>query len=498
MGMFSLLEMSPFGLLGMLVAALGLYTFARSIYRAFFHPLAKIPGPKLWAMTDIPYFYYLLRGVWPQKLKTLHDRYGPAVRFTSEEISFITSDAWKEIFGHKNDSTKLYAKDPMFYTQKPGGHPNLIHASDADHKRMRRLVSHAFSEKALRNQETTIKKSIDLFIDSLLVFANDGEAVDMVRWFNFCTFDLVGDLAFGEPFGCMNSQGYHPWISMIFNSVAFAAWAQLLKRYSLESAALALVPKSMIEAMEEHEALTKATVMRRLQSGNTDRADFMSYILRHNDEKGMTEGEIVENSGLFIIAGSETTATLLSGATFRLLQNPKAYNKLVDEIRSAFKSETDINFVSVNGLQYMHAVLDESLRMYPPIPVGTPRVVPAGGSVIEGYYLPEGTSVSVSHLSAYYSEENWTEPQKFVPERFLGEARYANDARSVLNPFSLGPRNCIGRNLAYAEMRLIMARLLWNFDLELKPECANWDEQKIRGFWEKGELLVNLKRVERV
>ncbi|ETS73398.1 hypothetical protein PFICI_15003 [Pestalotiopsis fici W106-1] len=230
----------------------------------------------------------------------------------------------------------------------------------------------------------------------------------------------------------------------------------------------------------------------------TEREDFMSYILRQNGEEGMTRGEIVENSNVLIIAGSETTATQLSGTTFQLLTNSEVYNKLVREIRTAFTSEEEITLVRMNELKYLRAVFEEGFRMYPPVPVGLPRTVCQGGEWIQGYYIPQDTGVSVPQWSAYQSESNWLEPEKFVPERWLGDVRFEHDNRDVLQPFSYGPRNCIGKSLAYAEMRLILTRLLWKFDLEMMDESKSWAKQKIFTLWDKKELRVKLQEVERV
>lgn len=109
------------------------------------------------------------------------------------------------------------------------------------------------------------------------------------------------------------------------------------------------------------------------------------------------------------------------------------------------------------------------------------------------------TSVSIHHSAAYTSPINFYRPEQFIPERWLPEAKnnpsspFFWDRRDVLQPFSAGPRNCIGRNLAFAEMRLILARVLWNFDLELCNESANWSEQKIYTLWEKPALMCKLR-----
>jgi cytochrome P450 len=126
----------------------------------------------------------------------------------------------------------------------------------------------------------------------------------------------------------------------------------------------------------------------------TDRRDFMAHILdnQSSPEKALTKDEIVSNSVLFLVAGSETTATMLSGTTYLLLKDPKIYKKLVEEVRGAFEKADDITVDAVSKLPYLLACLQEGLRYYPPVPTGFPRVVPPGGDTISGHYIPEGVS----------------------------------------------------------------------------------------------------------
>jgi cytochrome P450 len=344
---------------------LSLYFVLRSLYYVFFHPLSKVPGPKLYAFSDLPYLYHLTRGEWPRKLKQLHDQYGPALRYTTDNVSFTTPGAWKTIYGHRKVGEESFQKDPLFYRPGASGHPHIVIANDVDHRRQRRLLSHAFSEKALRSQDDILQHYINLFISRLHERARaEAPVVDMVAWYNFTTFDLIGDLAFGEPFGCLENGAYHPWVAMIFENVKLSVFGEAMRRHpALQWLAGLVVPPKLVRSRAEHVALSEQTARKRLEAGNVERGDFMSYILRHNDEKGMTVGEIVENAGILIIAGSETTATQLSGTTFHLLRNPDKYEKLVREIRSAFRSEDDITLLNVNGLEYLNAVFEEGFRM---------------------------------------------------------------------------------------------------------------------------------------
>jgi cytochrome P450 len=122
------------------------------------------------------------------------------------------------------------------------------------------------------------------------------------------------------------------------------------------------------------------------------------------------------------------------------------------------------------------------------------------------YILPlSGTNndkayVLGSHNVAYMSSANFRDPEAFLPERWLPEGKdhFESDSKAVFEPFSTGQRSCLGRNLAWAEMRVIVARMLWNFDLELMPEGQNWIKRQRTFFlWEKVALPVKLTKAVR-
>lgn len=481
----------------LLVILFSAYGLALVIYNIYFHPLSSFPGPKSFAATRIPVTRSVLRGNLPHVVKRLHDTYGDVVRISPDELSFISADASKDIYGHRPGHPEM-AKDRRFYENGPEIPGDILLANEADHSRFRRLLSHAFSEKALREQEPLITTYVDLLISRLhRRIQSNRPTVDLVSWYNWTTFDLIGDLAFGAPFNCLRDESYHFWVSMIFENVKASSVFNEMKRYPGVMALAGLfMPKSLKEALDNHTNLTVERVEARIEL-QTDRSDFLSHILKQQKDRGMTKEEIFGVSSLLIIAGSETTATLLSGATYYLLRNPRVMQKLVAEVRGQFISEDQINMSSVYGLNYMLAVLDETLRMYPPAPTGLPRVVPETGDSICNNWVPGGTAVSVSQWATNRSPTNFSRPESFLPERFLGDPNFEADQRHALQPFSLGPRGCIGRNLAYAEMRLILARIIWNFDLKLADDSQKWTDQNIYTFWEKKPLNVVLTPVVR-
>jgi cytochrome P450 len=247
-----------------------------------------------------------------------------------------------------------------------------------------------------------------------------------------------------------------------------------------------------------HVTRSKEKVMRRLNTEkDSNHRDFIWYILQQRDKHDLKDDEIVLNGALFIVAGSETTANLLSGLVSKLVWNPDKYQKLVDELRAAFKHEDEITSANIQKLPYFEACLEEGLRCHPPVPAGLLRTVPKGGATIDGNFVVEGTSVAVNSWAASHNPKSFRDCDKFIPERWIDDA-YSTDYKKAMQPFSLGPRGCIGKHLSYMEMRLILARLLWNFDIVSTDGAWRWDpagEMKhMRAFntWEKPDLNIKL------
>lgn len=351
---------------------------------------------------------------------------------------------------------------------------------------------------------------IDLLTSRLRECASspDTEVVDLVKWFNFTTFDIVGDLALGESFHCLEDSRYHGWVALLFLQFKAAAFIVAVRLVGLGNLLRMLLPRSLLSKRKQHAELAIERIHRRLDQGVTvdaQRNDFMTYILRHNDEKGMSVPEIEETMRVVVAAGSETTATALSAIMGFLLRDPHTMTKLTDEIRYSFRQASEICTERVTELPYLNAVIEEGIRLCSPVALGMPRIVPAGGAEVSGHWLPEGTFVSASGYSSNRSTLNFpNSPSTFDPSRWLLDSSTSTGAGSLktstltssssaFNPFSLGPRNCIGRNLAYLEMRLILTHLLWAFDFEADGELVDWAQQRSWVLWEKKPLMVRLK-----
>lgn len=314
--------------------------------------------------------------------------------------------------------------------------------------------------------------------------------------------DIMGDLCFAESLQMLEGSDYSPWVKVIFAGIKTATKLKSFKMlgtlptYIIEQV---LFKSKVVRAKQlEHWNYSKDRVDRRL-ARTPDRPDLWTKILEKgapNDKEGLSLGEHHSLASVFMVAGTETTATALSGTTYQLLTNPDKLNLLKEEIRSSFDSLDDLHLEPLARQKYLMAVLQEGLRMYPPVPSALPRKVPAGGATVCGEWLPEGTSIGVHHLATYRNEDYFRKPYEFHPERWLGDPEFKDDKLDAMEPFSVGPRNCVGKNLAWHEMRLLLSTVMLYFDMELCKESQAWNDQKVYLLWEKKPLMVNLTPVK--
>ncbi|EAT85064.2 hypothetical protein SNOG_07598 [Parastagonospora nodorum SN15] len=459
------------------------YTLLNFVYNITLHPLAKFPGPLLWRISPIPSVISLLRGRIAFDYKVLHDKYGPVVRVMPNELSFNTAKAWDDIYGHRVGLQNM-DKDPIHVgaVEAIPGATNLTMAPDTHHARQRRALAHAFSKQALLEQEPILRGYVDLFVRKLR------------------------EMAHSEGSESAN------WVVLIYEAIKSGAIEQATRRFAAPGSLsqrflMWCIPSAIRERRTRHLRNSTEKTVRRMAT-KTEHRDFIWYILKQREKKNeVSDDEVIMNAALFIVAGSETTATELCGLTNYLLRNPPMHKKIVAEIREACKTEEDINMDVLADLPYMNACIEEGLRIFPPVPIGLLRTVPKGGSLIDGHAVPGGTSVCVASWAAAHSASNFADPDSFIPERFMdtpsSREKYGSDIKKAAQPFSTGPRGCIGRNLTYVELRLILAALLWNFDIEFADGAPLWHPKNefegLRAYntWEKSPLMIKLKDVRK-
>mmetsp|Transcript_24709 Transcript_24709/g.21880 ORF Transcript_24709/g.21880 Transcript_24709/m.21880 type:complete len:185 (+) Transcript_24709:862-1416(+) len=172
----------------------------------------------------------------------------------------------------------------------------------------------------------------------------------------------------------------------------------------------------------------------------------------------------------FFIAGMDTTGHLLTMASYYLLKNPECMKKVMAEVNQHIKSDDDLNTENLGKMNYLSAVIKETLRVATPAPTLFDRTA-CEDVTIGDLKIKKGTNVSIALATLNFSPEYHDEPEKFDPERWLNPDSKTNQTTSknpyVFTPFSAGGRNCIGQHLAMMETKIILSMFLKRFDYEM-------------------------------
>ncbi|KAI0197502.1 cytochrome P450 [Astrocystis sublimbata] len=503
----ALVELAPTRIIAaLLLAGLGHWLYG-VIYNLYFHPLRDVPGPKIAAISNVPHCWWFMGGRHPYKMLELHARYGHAVRIAPNEVSFDSAQSWRDIYGVR-PGHEPFVKGHFYSGGSFAGIGTTSIISERRpevHRNMRTYLAGAFSDRSIVEQEEIVAESVDAFINVVGVRGSREEGFNLSRTLQSLSFDVIGDLSFGETFGALQSEKPHPWISISLNAMTQGEIVDVLNRFpilqKIVPVLLGAKLKKLTEDTKTNEQLSLKAVASRVNR-KTDRKDFLTRILEDRDPSEVSDEQIAAHASDLVVAGSDTTATTVASLIYYLLKNPASMARLTDEIRSTFRRYEDINYVSTAPLPYLRATLLEVMRVYPPVPMGLPREVPAGGDTVDGVYLPGGTTVCTSPIAASLSPLNFVSPWAFNPDRWLNEegkgavGAFAGDDLDASQPFSLGTRACMGRNLAWLSLRTIAVKLLWAYDLELADAALALDwhrESRMHTLWRKPDLFVHAR-----
>jgi aspirochlorine biosynthesis cytochrome P450 monooxygenase len=245
----------------------------------------------------------------------------------------------------------------------------------------------------------------------------------------------------------------------VLDTLKITAMVAQFRRYSVTFLLAPLLSEKVIKARDSFFATARSAVNQRLareeeksSASSKSKPDIIGLMLRDmkNSER-MTEPELVTNSILIVGGGAETTATCLSATMYHLCKTPRVMQKLKDLVRSNFDSPSDITLEAVGKMDYLKATVDEALRIFPVASYIAPRTTPKQGHVIAGEVVPGNTYVGMGQWYMGRSSRLFHDPLEFRPERFTESQKEVNGmtAEEIMRPFSLGPRNCVGKLYVY-------------------------------------------------
>jgi cytochrome P450 len=438
------------------------------------------------------------------ELHLAHEQYGDIVRDGPNHLSFRSLEGIYDIYDRKANVVKGGGMTEA--SEQINRPPNTHSITNRElHAKRRRLLANAFSENALRNLEPFIVDTVQKWINALASPQGSSseskgwtEPKDMGVWSSNLTLDVLGELCFGNSFSAIEKGS--SWVpELLMGSTKLAAMLAvipireflypLIRQHWLMQAIGAKGPKQRTAYRAYMLPLLKARFKLEEDTKNDperQRKDFMHFIMQATDpETGdkFAPPDLVGEAALLVGAGTDTTSTALAALFFYLTRSPTVLHKLQQEVRTAFPDLQSIHAgPELTNLKYLRACCDEALRLGSPVPDHLSRRVLPGGINIAGHEIPEGTIVGNSQYTIHHHESYFPRSFDFLPERWIPgsheqekglgfdvTAESLETAKRAFIPFSVGPRNCVGKNMAMMEMTLAVARVVWALEFR-RPE----------------------------
>lgn len=449
-------------------------------YRLLLHPLRNYPGPLAAKLTDAYAGVLAARKQVPLVVFRLHEKYGPVVRLAPNRLLFNSASAFRSIYENDERITKAFTYELL----TRNGIYSVFNTLDRDlHRAKRKLVGHAFSERSIRLFAPAVQSHIDVFIGQLS--KSKQEPVNMTTKMSHLAIDIVGELALGYDLGTQVSdenQFFARSISLSFFvgniSHHFPAFHKVHTNTIFDHLFYAIREKFI--------RLLEKMVKSRLALDTHEKPDFYSFVAHElpSEAAKTRDSAVWKEAMVFLAAGGDTVATGMTAAFWYLSRNPACYSRLANEIRSTFSHGDEIqNGPRLASCHYLRACIDEALRMSPPISANLWRQQVATDKqplFIDGQFIPRGTLFGVNVYALSHNATIFPDPFAYKPDRWLSagtggskEAKYDISTRKTMSDafasFSIGPRNCVGKPLAYLEISLVLAKTLWYFDFEAAP-----------------------------
>ncbi|KAG0068712.1 hypothetical protein BGZ89_004185 [Linnemannia elongata] len=501
----------PRGIFRIIATFVFLNALRKFITTRYFDRLSHLPAG-LFAFTYVFTGLGVYTGRSHYFLPKTHERYGEIVRVAPNIVSVADKDAIHKILVASDYPKSEIHEGLELYKQH-----NLFSSRNKDfHKNRRRLVAPAFGLQYLRSLEPIMADCIHILIrkiDEILqdpTSVQNGAKVLPKGHINICSFmnrlslDIIGETAFGESFDMVKDdnhpipkqmakslkrsmqQTFNPWmrwfIPIDYSFIDFSVERVKLRRQAGEAGRRADLLQFLIDAQANERA-----------SGNGETGDEYADMIAGK----LTDRAVQTEALVFLIAGSETSSTAITVALMYLVKHPKALKRLREELDQATASNPTgalPTYDQVRKLTYLTACINESMRLRPVAATGLPREV-TEDTIMGGYNIPKGTIVLAQISELHHNADYFPEPNNFFPERWIPEeSPFPPIQDFTFYPFSAGTRNCVGKNFAMMEMRLILATILTTYDIEYVPRQREDYVQFITTAFATESYVIKMKK----
>ncbi|KAK7404080.1 hypothetical protein QQX98_010138 [Neonectria punicea] len=455
--------------------AAGLYFATVAFYRLFLHPLARFPGPKFAAATRWYEAYYdiIQNGQYTSKIAKMHERYGPIIRISPDELHINDPSFFPTLFRHEGRWDK-YA----WAVNAQSIHGATIFTADHDqHKARRQPLNPYFSKAKVASRQGMIRKKLVRLCERISEFAETGRVLDIGAAISAFQRDVLTDYVLGKSYDDLEKEDFNTGM-MIVAQAGGKVW-RLTKHFPWYGPTLLSIPKDFL-----------------IKHGDELTANFMRY------GKDKTTARVWSDVATVTGAGFETTASVLRLVIYHVFNNSQILERLRAELATVAPplpslSEEEPELRVLEQLPYLTAILMEGMRLSPALGTRLQRIAPDRELVYDKWRIPAGTPVGMTTLFMHMNEELYPDPPRFEPQRWVDvDARKKAD--KTYAPFSRGARICLGMHLAWIDMYLVMSALVRRFDFDFRGLTDDYFEfesdQFIIGTKGKGVLEVNVTR----
>ncbi|KAL0579556.1 hypothetical protein V5O48_002436 [Marasmius crinis-equi] len=521
---------STFNSIGLVTSFLGYYTtiiLCTALYRLSpWHPLAHYPGPLICKITKFKAAFVSSRGKQYQRYQRLHEEYGDIVRIGPNELSFLNIEAINPILGPNGAP-----RGPFWDGRVPESltvHPIGALRDVEEHRRRRIPWSKAFSSAALKEYAVLVKAKTAVLAEQLASVAREEDGVvELGKWLGYYTYDVMTDFAFSGGSDMLHEgdpQGLWAEMRGGLERTMFMSHVPWLGRLCYR------LPAWFFRGLNGFRKASAERAIKRMAEGS-DKKDLYYYLLDEGNphaksHEGMDKARVISDGSSAVLAGSDTTSATTTLICYYLVTHPNVHGRLKQEIDGAGDRLDDpsvqAKMTYLNGVMYMFdfsrssgpalmtpPLSHEVLRLWPAVLNGSPRGISADntGKVIAGCYVPPGTNLTIPFYSVQRDPRNFSPyPEEFIPERWLPQEErvrfepviftnieeYKNDPQAFV-AFSAGPANCVGKNLAMMEMRMVLCTLLKRFNIELVGEKERFEDTVMDYYtMQVGKLWVRL------
>ncbi|OXV07109.1 hypothetical protein Egran_05126 [Elaphomyces granulatus] len=451
----------------------------RCLYNLYLHPLSKFPGPKLAAIGSFYEFYYdvIKDGTFLWKTEEMHRKYGPIIRVNANELHIRDPQYYSTIYAGSGRRVNKYPDAVAAYTVPRASLATVEH----DIHRIRRgILSPYFSERSVVKLEPTMYERVGRLCERLEDARCRGEVIDLDAAFAALTADIITSYFYGWHYDYLGNKDFKFAIrDAIIGLVGFyhvtrflPALANFIKKLPIPivrciqpgAADLLLseiqIKREILKALEDDARNGKETDTRSIVMGAIKNPDLPAQ------EK--TIDRLVDEGTTIVFGGTETTARSLSVAMFHLLNDKSVLQKLRDELETLPPVEGHAYpYAQLKALPYLTGAVNEGIRLAHGPSVRLPRVAVQETLHYKNWAIPPGTPVSQSTPLVHLDPSIFPKPHSFDPERWVKAARDGFQLDRYLVSFTKGTRQCVGINLAYAELYITLAKLVRSFDMEL-------------------------------